>query len=101
MKVLQGRIQNRFASTGQRSDWRVRRAVQQHVEVDASEVRLLLELDQVAVNARQLQDGFQHILLRDPAGGVLRLRHVGELPQEIDAREMNIDRPAGDEEIGI
>jgi len=76
-------------------------AIQQHVEPNAREVVLLLELDQVVMDARQLQNRFQDILLRDPAGAVFRLRDIGELPQEIDAREMNVDRSTRDEEVRI
>ena len=59
---------------------------------------MLVERDDVVVQLRELDDRLEHVLLRNAAGRVLRLRDVGDLAQELDAREMNVNRLTRDEQ---
>src|SRR5262245_23096594 len=87
-----------FVRLDEWTNGRFRCAVQEDVQARGGEVRLFVEHDDVVVELRELDDWFQHVLLRDASGGVLGLRDVGNLPQQVDALQVHVDRFPRDEQ---
>ncbi len=50
---------------------------------------------------RELHHALEHVLLRNTAGGVLRLRYVRQLPENVGAGQMDLDGFSRDEQLGI
>ena len=67
------RQQRLFSRVDERTDGGLWRAIEEDIQARRRNVRLFIKHDDVVVQLRQLSDRFQHVLLRDAAGRVLRL----------------------------
>ena len=73
LQIGRRREQHLFAWLHERTKRRLWCTIQEQVQLRGGQIRLFIKHDDVVMELRELHDGLQHVVLRDPPRRVLRL----------------------------